>query len=61
MQGSHAVLPEVDVNLPSGQRSHVDAPLVAEKEPGRHGTGLSVPTEQLVPAGQMTHSSSDER
>ena len=61
MQGSHAVLPEVDVNLPSGQRSHVDAPLVAEKEPGRHDDGSNEPTEQAEPAGQAVHSATDWR
>ena len=34
---------------------------MAEAEPGRQGAGSAEPTEQLVPAGQTIHSSSELR
>ncbi len=55
VQSLHAVLPEVEVNVPALQSSQVSCLGLAEYEPGRQGTGFSDPTLQLVPAGQMTH------
>ena len=59
MHGWQAVLPNVDVNLPAGQRLQIAVPFCAAYEPGRHalqavaavdwGTGLA------VPAGQERH------
>ena len=59
VHGWQAVLPDVDVNLPVGQRSQIGLPCCAACDPGRHalqaeaavdwGTGLA------VPAGQERH------
>ena len=56
MHGRQAVLPDIDVNVPVGQRSQMDVPFCAAYEPGRHalqaeaavdwGTGLAVPAGQ---------------
>ena len=59
MQTTHAVLPDVEVNLPAGQRPHVSCPGAAPYDPGRHADGCDEPTEQLVPAGQVIQSSTD--
>ena len=59
VHGWQAVLPDVDVNLPAGQRLQMAVPLCAANDPGRHalhaeaavdwGTGLA------LPAGQERH------
>ena len=36
MHGKHSVLPEVEMYLPAGHRSHVSLPALAENVPGRH-------------------------
>ena len=53
MHGSHSVLPELEVNLPSGQRSQTAMPFLLAHPPGKHalhalalvlpGTGLALP------------------
>ena len=40
---------------------HDWAPTMEAYEPGKHGAGSAEPTEQLVPAGQTMHSSSELR
>ena len=55
MQSKQAVLLALGVNLPAGQSMHDSVSGDGAYEPGRHGLGSAEPTEQLVPAGQMTH------
>ena len=52
----HAVLPEVLVNVPAGQRSQTLWPGEALYAPGKHDAGSADPTEHDVPAGQMMQS-----
>ena len=61
VQSMHAVLPDVEVNLPAGQSVHVDCSANALNEPGRHGVRSSEPTLHEVPSGQTVHSSSEPR
>ena len=59
MHGWQAVLPDVDVNLPAGQRSHMAEPFCAAKDPGRHAlhaeAAVDWGTELALPAGQERH------
>ena len=61
VQSEHAVLPDVPVYLPGSHRSHFSVSAAAPNEPGKHGAGSALPTEQAVPAGQTTHWSREER
>ena len=48
-------MPELDVNLPPGHRSHVDEPPAALNEPGKHSECAVEPVEQAEPAGHGAH------
>ena len=48
-------MPELDVNLPPGHKSHVAEPSAALNEPGRHCECAVEPVEHAEPAGHRVH------
>ena len=56
MQLRHAVLPASGANLPAWHWRQVGWRGLGLNEPGRQVLGVLEPTEQDVPAGQMTQS-----
>ena len=58
MHASHAVEPATAWKLPATQLTHVDALSWSLNVPGAQSVGVSEPTEQNVPLGQITQSSS---
>ena len=57
MHSSHAVEPATAWKVPATQLTHVDALSWSLNVPGAQSVGASEPTEQKVPAGQTTQSS----
>ena len=56
MQSLHAVDPATFWNVPATQLTHVDAFSWSLNVPGAQSVGVSEPTEQNVPVGQITQS-----
>ena len=56
---THAVAPLADWYVPAAQLAHVDALSWSLNVPGAQLVGVSEPTEQNVPVGQITQSSTD--
>ena len=56
MQSLHAVDPATFWNVPAAQLTHVDAFSWSLNVPGAQLVGVSEPTEQNVPVGQITQS-----
>ena len=56
MHDSHAVEPATAWKVPAAQLTHVDALVWSLYVPGAQSVGVSVPTEQEVPTGQITQS-----
>ena len=56
VHASHAVEPATAWKLPATQLTHVDALSWSLNVPGAQSVGVSEPTEQNVPTGQMTQS-----
>jgi len=59
VHGWQAVLPDVDVYVPAGQRLQTSVPFSAAKDPGRHALHAEAPvdwgTGLALPAGQERH------
>ena len=56
VHASHAVEPATAWKLPATQLTHVDALSWSLNVPGAQSVGVSEPTEQNVPLGQITQS-----